>query len=326
MKLSIRQINTKKNLLAFSGGVDSTALFFTLMEYKIPFDIAIVNYNLREQAKLEVEYAKELASKYNKKIFLKNVKLEDSSNFEKNARDIRYNFFNKIIEENGYETLITAHQLNDRLEWFFMQLSKGAGVLELLSFEEITSYKHYNIVRPLLDTSREEIENYLKEKGIKYFIDKSNSDEKYRRNYFRHNFSNIFLKEFKQGVKRSFDYLQKDIESLNINFEPIFKNKELEVFKSEKDDNLNIRVIDLSLKRRGFVLTKPQRDEILKQKELVVSHKISISISGNFIFIAPFENSSMPKEFKERCRLKKIPKNIRSYIFKNGIDKIFKII
>ena len=118
MNLDFSVIKNQKNLLAFSAGVDSTSLFFLLLKQNIPFDIAIVNYNLREQSKDEISYAKELALKYNKKIFLKDIKLENSSNFEKTARDIRYKFFEEIISKNSYENLITAHQLNDKLEWF----------------------------------------------------------------------------------------------------------------------------------------------------------------------------------------------------------------
>ena len=120
-----------KNLLAFSGGVDSSALFFWLMEKNIEFDIAIVNYHTRETSDLEVEYAKKLAKKYNKKIFIKDCFLKKFS--EKKARECRYKFFEEIIKQHNYHTLILAHQLNDRLEWFLMQLSKGAGLPELIN-------------------------------------------------------------------------------------------------------------------------------------------------------------------------------------------------
>ena len=63
MNLDFSAIQNQKNLLAFSAGVDSSALFFLLLEQNIPFDIAIVNYNLRVQSKDEVFYAKNLASK-----------------------------------------------------------------------------------------------------------------------------------------------------------------------------------------------------------------------------------------------------------------------
>ncbi len=323
----ITKINTTKNLLAFSGGVDSSALFFILLENKIPFDIAIVNYNQREQSKEEIQYAKNLAKQYEKQLFIKEVVIESNSNFEKKARDIRYSFFEEIITQNSYETLITAHQLNDKLEWFLMQFSKGAGLVELLSFEEFIQKEKYQIFKPLINTSRVDIEKYLEEKNIEYFIDETNCDEKYKRNYFRKNFSNHFLEKFEKGVKRSFEYLENDLNSLNITQEAFIKEKKLEVFKICDDNNLNIRIIDISLKKRGFLLSKLQRDEILKQKECVISHKISISITPDYIYIAPFEKITLDKKFKEKCRIKKIPKNIRSYIFKENIlENIVKIV
>ena len=81
MNLDFSKITHTKNLLAFSAGVDSSALFFLLLNAKIPFDIAIVNYNIREQSKDEVVYAKDLAKKYNKEIFIKDIVLDSSSNF-----------------------------------------------------------------------------------------------------------------------------------------------------------------------------------------------------------------------------------------------------
>jgi len=323
MNLDFSAIKESKNLLAFSAGVDSCALFFLLLEQNIPFDIAIVNYNVREQSKEELCYAKELANKYNKQIFIKDVKLDNSSNFEKKARDIRYNFFEDLIKNHNYEVLITAHQLNDKLEWFMMQLSKGAGLIELIglnTWEEKTNYKIY---KPLLDMSKDELLNYLERNQINYFVDESNYDEKYKRNYFRHNFSERFLNEFKDGIKNSFKYLEEDIKSLDINNKPIFKEKDLEVFENKNDDNLNIRVIDINLKKRGILLSNSTRKEILEKKDVVVSHKIAVAINDKFIFISPYFTNNMDKKFKEKCRIKKIPKNIRAYLFKENIDLKF---
>ncbi len=320
MNLNFSAIKNQKNLLAFSAGIDSTALFFLLLEQDIPFDIAIVNYNVRIQSLDEIAYAKELASKYNKQIFLKNVKLETNSNFEKTARDIRYSFFEEIISNEKYENLITAHQLNDKLEWFLMQLTKGAGLPELIGFNEFEQKEIYKIYKPLLNITKEELENYLKSNSYTYFVDSSNYDEKYKRNYFRHNFSDKLLADFKDGIKNSFNYLQNDLNSLNIQTKPIKKIKELEIFSNQNDDNLNIRIIDISLKKRGILLSKAQRDEILKQKELTISHKMNIAILENFIWIAPTDITIMNKKFKELCRVKNIPKNIRSYIFRNEIS------
>lgn len=199
-----------------------------------------------------------------------------------------------------------------------MQFSKGAGLNELLSFEETVYKKEFKIIKPMLNISRKEIYSYLKEKSIKYFEDESNSDEKYRRNYFRKNYSNSFLEEFEDGVKRSFEYLQVDKNSLQLP-KKILEIKELEIFEKLNDDNLNIKIIDKSLKRRGYLISKASRDEILNQRECVISHKIALSITPKFIFICPYLKEIMPKDFKENCRVKKIPKNIRSYIFKENL-------
>lgn len=320
MNLNFSAIKESKNLLAFSAGVDSSALFFLLLKQNIPFDIAIVNYNVRVQSKDEVNYAKDLAFKYNKQIYIKDIKLESTSNFEKTARDIRYKFFEKIIDENSYETLITAHQLNDKLEWFLMQLTKGAGLVELIGFNEFEQKENYKVYKPLLEITKEELENFLKQENIKYFIDNSNFDEKYKRNYFRHNFSDKLLSEHTNGIKKSFKYLQDDINSLNIEITPIKNFNELEIYQNQKDNNLNIRIIDNSLKKRGFLLSSAQRDEIIKQKEITVSHKINISIKEDLIWICPNVSSIMDKKFKETCRINKIPKNVRNYIYYKKID------
>lgn len=313
-------INTSKNLLAFSAGIDSTALFFLLLEQNIPFDIAIVDYNIRTQSKDEVAYAQDLAFKYQKKCFLKEVTIENQSNFEKKARDIRYSFFDDIIKKYNYETLITAHQLNDKLEWFLMQLTKGAGLLELIGLDKYSFKNEYQIYKPLLEISKDRLLNYLKENGIKYFIDNTNSDEKYKRNLFRKNFANDLIKDYEKGIVNSFNYLKNDLNSLNIETQVIYENRLLEVFKNLNDDNLNIKLIDKSLKKRGVLLSKAQRDEIIRQKEITISDKINISMEKNYIFISPKSNVSMDKQFKEKCRVKKIPKNIRAYLFENNIN------
>ncbi|PWE22686.1 tRNA lysidine(34) synthetase TilS [Aliarcobacter skirrowii] len=320
MNLDFSEIKNSKNLLAFSAGIDSTALFFLLLNSNISFDIAIVDYNIREQSKEEVAHAKNLAKKFNKKIYIKDIFLENLSNFEKQARDARYNFFEEIIKKNSYDFLITAHQLNDKFEWFLMQLSKGAGLIELLGMSKIEDKEFYKIYRPLLNFSKDELISCLENKNIKYFVDESNIDEKYKRNYFRNSFSNSFLKEFENGVKNSFEFLNRDLNSLNIDFYPIKKIDELEIFKNQNDNNLNLRIIDKSLKKRGILLSSLQREEIIKQKELTVAHKINIAITENYIFIAPKVKTNMPKDFKEKCRVKKLPKNIREYIFIKNID------
>ena len=92
---SFKKLKTGKNLLAFSGGVDSSALFFILLANDIKFDIAIVDYQLREQSKSEIKYAKELTKRYGKILYHKKANVPQN-NFEHNARIFRYDFLKKL--------------------------------------------------------------------------------------------------------------------------------------------------------------------------------------------------------------------------------------
>jgi len=312
-------ITTNKNLLAFSAGVDSSALFFILLDMDILFDIAIVNYNLRDQAQKEVLYAKELAKKYDKKIFIKEYNQNKFS--EKLARDFRYDFFDEIIKENNYDSLITAHQLNDKLEWFLMQLTKGAGVVELIGLNEIDKRKNYITYKPLLKISKGELLEYLNNKKIKYFIDETNEQNIYKRNYFRNEFSNKLISEFKSGIINSFEYINNDIKSLNhIEKEIILDELIVCVFKSD-DINLILRYVDKKLKKYGIIISNATRNEIIRQKSIIISAKYSVDIVGKFVYIAPLSKNKMTKKFKEMCRINNIPKNIRAYLSEKNHNK-----
>ena len=136
LTIDVTHLKGKKNLLAFSAGVDSSALFFILLAQNIKFDIAIVDYGIRKQSKEEVLHAQTLAKKY--KLFCHSIKAPAfDTHFEKQARDFRYEFFESLIRIEGYDTLLTAHQLNDQLEWLLMRLTKGAGLCELLGLDPL---------------------------------------------------------------------------------------------------------------------------------------------------------------------------------------------
>ena len=153
---ALNLLKDKSSILAFSHGVDSTALFHLLANQNIDFDLAFVNYNTRKESILEENEAINLAKKFNKKIFVKkvNLNLEKSSNFEKIARDLRYEFFDEIFSKFDYRFLITAHNLNDLFEWFLMRISKGAGLCNALGMsicdkkENLNRESFYKIFKP----------------------------------------------------------------------------------------------------------------------------------------------------------------------------------
>jgi len=319
-KSTIDLLKKGKNLLAFSGGVDSSALFFILKENDIDFNLAIVNYGMREQSLKEVNYADGLCLKYKKEFFLHTCSLENS-NFEYNARVERYTFFEEIIKKESYTNLITAHQLNDKLEWFLMQLGRGSGLVEMLGMSEVQDRDQYKIVRPLLHVSRKNIQNFLDTNHILHFIDKSNHSDKYKRNRIRHKYANSFIDEFENGLIKSFDYLENDVNLLlpknEINIKKLF------ILKRETLDLRNIRQIDKVVKKMGVLMSKTQREEIIKTKDCVISDKIAIVFTQNSIFISPFVKSDMPKKFKELCRVNKIPAKIRPYLYIEDINPTF---
>ena len=313
---ALELLKNRKNLLAFSAGSDSSALFFLLLQHNIPFDIAIVNYNLRAQSKDELAYAKELAKKYDKKIFIHECHLSPP-NIEKRARDIRYNFFASIIKKEGYSNLITAHQLNDLFEWFMMQLAKGAGVVELVGMDVVTPKEHYTLIRPLLFTPKKQILNYLEQNRIHYFFDESNNDTSFKRNLFRKEFCDPFMEQFAKGVQKSLHYLSEDKKLL---LPKIFSIKELLIAFTTPSPYQNLRIIDKMLKKLGYIATSAQKEQILKQKSGVIGGKFAFAITPRYIFAAPYIKITLSKKAKEFYRKRRIPPLLRGYIFKEAID------
>lgn len=314
---TLTHLKEGKNLLAFSAGVDSTALFFLLLEADITFDIAIVDYAKREQSKEEVAYAQTLSKKYGKTCHVTKVSLEDA-NFEAEARKARYVFFESLIQTHAYTNLITAHQLNDRFEWLLMQLTKGAGTVELLGFSAVEERSQYMLVRPLINADKACLLNYLHANQYTYFEDVTNQDESYRRNYFRHKFSEPLIQKYAEGIKKSFAYLQADVDRL---FDPklLLHVKQLYIFQKSENDIENIRIIDKTIKLLGYILSASQREDIIKQQSIVIADRIAIEITEDRIYISPYIRKVMDKKFKEACRIKQIPSKIRGYLYQEDI-------
>lgn len=289
-----------------------------LVDHKIKFDIAIVNYQTRQESEEEENHAINLAKKYNLKCFTTKAPIFNN-NFEKNARDFRYEFFENIINEHNYDVLLTAHQLNDQLEWFLMRLSKGAGLSELIGLQEVSYKYNYQIMRPLLNYTKDELLEYLDQNSHPYFEDSSNNSNKYERNVFRKEFANKLMNQFSHGIKRSFEYMHKDKSILDSRFKLIKKEKELRVLEVTQKD-ATTKAIDITLKELGYLLSASQREEITNATSIVIGGLWAIEIVDKYIYITPFETLNMPKEFKELCRVNKIPQKIRSYLYKENID------
>ena len=175
-------------LLAISGGADSVCLFFSLKALGYRFELAHCNFNLRGKESDEDEsFVKDLAYKNDVKCHVKSFDTQEYANLNKvsiqmAARDLRYKWFKDLIATENLDFVITAHHKDDNVETFLINLIRGSGISGLSGIK----YKNNKIVRPLLEISRDEIQQYLIAGNIKYRYDSSNTDVKYLRNKIRH--------------------------------------------------------------------------------------------------------------------------------------------
>lgn len=321
--LHLDRLKKGKVLLAFSGGVDSTALFHLLIENSIAFDIAHVNYHTRSESDEEASSAESLAQSHGLHCYVHSCHLS-GSNFEHHARVQRYQFFESLMKKHRYTYLLTAHQLNDRLEWLMMQLCRGSGLPELLGIKSMDRRGDTTLIRPLLQHDRQEIEEYLSEHQLSHFIDESNHDEKYTRNRFRHQFSTPLMREHTDALRRSFRYLEEDNETL---IETIHFQERDGLYWSKNPLNLRSLIygIDQHLKSLGIIMSSHEKEDLKQEKSGVISRKHVVSIEKNHTFIAPYHpNVVMDKEFKEECRKLKINPKLRGFLY--GNPNAFKII
>lgn len=315
-KSSLELLQDKKNLLAFSAGVDSTALFFILIENCIKFDIAIVNYNTRKQSQDELAYAEELAKTYNLTCHSLNAD-KIAKNFEAKAREVRYHFFEETISKYNYDNLLTAHHLGDRLEWMLMQFCKGAGCAELAGMQLEQRRENYTLLRPLLHLDKQELLEFLNKENLKYFEDESNYDEDIKRNSFRHNYSAPLLEKYLSGIKKSFEYLDED-RALLVQETDLNRLGEFAYFTSSHKKRSDIFTIDKYLKSKNYMLSANERELLKEEKTLVVGRKFVINQEYGFVFIAPYiKVQRFSKEFKEKMRILKIEPKLRGYLFEN---------
>ena len=314
---SLKLLQNQKNLLAFSAGVDSSALFFILLNHGMKFDIAIVDYGMRDQSKQEVAYAKELSAKYNLTCHTLNAKKLEK-NFEAKAREIRYDFFEQLIKEHGYNNLITAHHLGDRFEWMLMQFCKGAGCAEIAGMQQVEQKEFYTLVRPLLHLDKSELLTFLDENKIKYFQDETNFDESIKRNSFRHNFTKPLLDRYLNGIKKSFEYIDEDKKELICDTKPQTID-EFAYFKSSNNKRADIFAIDKYLKTKLHMPSASERELLKNEKTVVLGRKFVVNQEHGYIFIMPYKNQNlyMPKTFKEECRVLKIEPKLRPYLYTN---------
>lgn len=186
-----------------SSGPDSMALVDMLLKirekYQLSLIVAHVNHNLRKESAQEEAYLRDYCDK--NKIMFECMMITEygDDNFHNEARNIRYDFFEKVVYKYQADYLMTAHHGDDLMETVLMRISRGSNLNGYGGFKKVVEMDGYKIVRPLLDFTKEELEEYDKNNHVMYYVDSSNAKDKYTRNRYR-KYILPFLKEEEPNI------------------------------------------------------------------------------------------------------------------------------
>lgn len=186
MQLALDACRAGRTAVAVSGGADSLALVLMAAEAGLAPVALTVNHGLRKEAADEAAYvAKILKKRGIAHHILTHSEKIPKSNVQAWARELRYRLMLDFCKKHKLESLLLGHQREDNIENFFLHLERGSGLKGLCGMKPVSVKSGVHIVRPLLQTSRAELEAYLRKKRIKWVNDPSNEDDKYRRSGLR---------------------------------------------------------------------------------------------------------------------------------------------
>jgi tRNA(Ile)-lysidine synthase len=193
---------TDRILMAVSGGIDSMvmAYLFHLLNYKT--GIAHCNFSLRgEESDKDEEVVRQFASGngipfYSIRFDTKAYASQNKLSIQMAARELRYQWFEQIRNQNSYDSIAVAHNLNDNIETMLINLTRGTGIAGMTGMRVSAN----RIIRPLLFATREKIASFQSQHNIVFREDRSNADTKYVRNKIRHLIIPV-LKEINPSVE-----------------------------------------------------------------------------------------------------------------------------
>lgn len=175
-------IKDKKYLLAISGGIDSMVLLHLFFNQKLNFEVAHCNFQLRaEDSNLDQNLVEDYCQTHqiicHTKTFEISQKPQQSTQMQ--ARELRYDWFNELLNNRHLHQIVTAHHANDQVETFLINFTRGSGL------EGLTGISNSLVLRPLLQFSKHDILQFAKENNIFFREDQSNKATKYVRNKIR---------------------------------------------------------------------------------------------------------------------------------------------
>ncbi len=250
----------KSFLIAVSGGPDSLALTALGKSYsytnKCKIYYVLVDHNIRKNSSQEALAVKKLLKKYQIHLNILKNKKSITRNVQSEAREIRYNLLVNFCKKKKIKTILTAHNLEDQVETFFIRLSRGSGLHGLSSMKQVNKINgNINIMRPLLDFKKIHLIKISKTIFGKYYKDPTNTDTKYLRTRVR----NLKKSLEKSGINydqifQSIKNLASSRDTLDLYFNKIYKN----IVNKRK----NILIIDFKGLR---ILTEEMKMRVLKK-------------------------------------------------------------
>lgn len=189
----------KKYVIGVSGGPDSMALLDMVRKNGYNFVVCLVNYHKREDSDLDYEVVRTYCDKYQIELAYKEIFHYEKGNFQAQARNMRYDFYEEMAGLYQCEAVLLAHHFDDVLETILMQKNRGQED-GLWGIQETSKYHDLIVLRPILQLSKRDLLDYCLENQIEYRVDSSNLESDYTRNYYRNQVLVNYTKEEKQQL------------------------------------------------------------------------------------------------------------------------------
>lgn len=198
-------IDSSRILLAISGGKDSMVMLdlFNCFKDELKLNLVVCHFNhsLRENADNDEKFVKSQCKKYGLKFYSKKEDVllfsnENKLSTEEGARFLRYKFFDEIKRTENLDYIATAHNKNDLAETVIMRILRGTGINGLIGIQS----ERGDLIRPILDFSRDEIERYIEENKIPFVEDETNFEDMYLRNKIRLNLFPMLKNEYNPKI------------------------------------------------------------------------------------------------------------------------------
>jgi tRNA(Ile)-lysidine synthase len=210
-QLDLSQIpDASHYVLAYSGGVDSTALLHLLTQHPVftgRLSAIHVNHNIHPDARLWAAHCQTQCDQLGVSLYSEQVNLESHS--EQSARDARYEVFRKRLKPD--HCLLTAHHQDDQLETLLFRLQRGTGLHGLCGMPLLATHEAFPIYRPLLNCSKVELEQWVNQHGWPCVQDPSNDNNQYSRNFIRNQLLPL-MAEGNPQVRRNLMLTQKNLQ------------------------------------------------------------------------------------------------------------------